>query len=368
MKKQCLLLLPILLLGACFSNENKVDDALIISECLTGSNLNDRAIELYNTSDSSVNLTKYKLSIYKGSTDESIEILLDGELNSHSTFVIAYSESSNEIKEKANLISENLIFDGTWPINLLNGKKVVDVLGNKGYKTDYCSGLDITKKESHLFGRNEFVEFDYIKFSGDYLENLGTIESTVSEAEYLEGPHLTEEDFLGQFVDENEIGGGGAVNVNFNYGIDGDTTSFFFPDDLSSYGINHKENIRYYGIDTPELQHGTHINAGKYGEEAKKYTNLILNNAKAFAISSAKGNQLREGYGRIMAYVWVAFTSNPQPSDYSLLNHMIVKEGYSFSGAVKNEGNFYRFIPYSSFMRNAELLAMSEHKNIHSEN
>ena len=282
--------------------------------------------------------------------------------------LLLISQSNDELKSKADLISDDLIFDGTWPMTLNKGNKVVDVLGVKGYKIDYCSGLDIIRKESRLFGRKEYVEYDYIKYSGDTFYNLGSILNPVSEQDYLEGPHLTETDFDTPFVDENQIGQGGAVNVNFNYGIDGDTTSFYFVDDLSSYDIKHKENIRYYGIDTPELQHGTHINAGKYGEEAKDYTNSLLIDGKSFALSTAKGQSLREGYGRIMCYVWISFVSNPQPHDYYLMNHLIVKQGYSFFGGVKNDGNLYLDIPYSSYIRNAELLAMSEGKNIHSEN
>ena len=372
MNKVHLLFLPLILLSSCSSRTKKdnniVEDDLIISESLVSSNIDDRAIELYNKSDHEIDLSKYKLKIYKGSSDESIEIPFSATLTSHTTYVIAYSQSNEEIQSKADLVSENLIYDGTWPMTLNKGNKVVDVLGTKGYKIDYGSGLDLIKKESRLFGRKEYVEYDFIKYGGDCFFNLGSVLNPLSEEDYLEGPHLTKENFDTPFVDENGIGLGGAVNVNFNYNIDGDTTSFYFVDDLSSYGIKHKENIRYYGIDTPELQHGTHINAGKYGEEAKAYTTSVLNEGKSYALSTAIGQGLREGYGRIMCYVWVAFVSNPQPRDYYLLNHMIVKEGYSSFGAVKNDANFYQFIPYSSFIRNAELYAISEQKNIHSAN
>ena len=368
MRKVHLLFLPVLLLSACSNKDNVTDTDLIISECVVDSNIDDRAIEFYNKSDQTIDLNKYSLVIYQGSGDGHTEIDFNGELESHKTFVIAYSNASEEIKNKADLISEYLIFDGTWPMTLNKGNKVVDVLGTKGYKIDYCSGLDIIRKESRLVGRKEYLEYDYIKYSGDTFYNLGSILNPVSEQDYLSGPHLTSEDFLTPFVDENQIGQGGAVKVNFNYGIDGDTTSFIFVDDLSSYDIKRKESIRYYGIDTPELQHGTHINAGKYGEEAKDFTNSLLNDGKSFALSTAKGQALREGYGRIMCYVWIAFVSNPQPSDYYLMNHLIVKQGYSFFGGVKNDANVYLDIPYSSYIRNAELLAMSEHKNIHSEN
>ena len=370
MKKSYLSLLFVLLLGACFSNDNNViNDDLIISECLSSNNLVDRAVEIYNKSEKQIDLSKYSLKIYKGSTDEYHEISFgDKKLDSHKTFVICFNESNDQLKSLSDMESSDLIFDGSWPMQLCKGKKVVDVIGTKGFKTDYFSGLDMIKKESVLFGRKQFVEFDYIKFKGDYYSNLGNVKNPVSEEEYLDGPHLTEEMFNTPFVDDNSIGCGGAVRVNFNYNIDGDTTSFSFIDDLSSYGIRNRENIRYFGIDTPELQHGDRINAGEYGEQAKDFTNSLLIKGKSYALSTAIGQQLREGYGRIMCYVWVAFISNPQPSDYYLMNHLIVKEGYSFYGAVKNDPNIYNNIPYSSYLRNAELFAMKENKNIHSEN
>ncbi len=368
MKKSIFPLLLALLLGACFSNDNNiVDDDLIISECLSNVNLTDRAVELYNKSKKQIDLSKYSLKIYKGSSEEYHEIkFVDKKLDGKTTFVICFNESSERLKSYSDMESSELIFDGTWPIQLCKGEKVVDVLGKKGYKNNICDGLDIIKKSNVLFGRKEYVEFDFIKYSGDYYFNLGSITNPISEEEYLDGPHLTENDFNTPFVGEDLIGCGGAVRVNFNYNIDGDTTSFIFVDDLSSYGIKNKENIRYFGIDTPELQHGDRINAGEYGEQAKEYTNSLLTEGKSYALSTAIGQQLREGYGRIMCYVWVAFVSNPQPIDYQLMNLLIVKEGYSFYGVVKNDRNFYNNIPYSSYFRNAELFAMKEHKNIHS--
>ena len=127
MRKVHLLFLPVLLLSACSNKDNVTDTDLIISECVVDSNIDDRAIEFYNKSDQTIDLNKYSLVIYQGSGDGHTEIDFNGELESHKTFVIAYSNASEEIKNKADLISEYLIFDGTWPMTLNKGNKVVDV-------------------------------------------------------------------------------------------------------------------------------------------------------------------------------------------------------------------------------------------------
>ena len=113
--------------------------------------------------------------IYQGSSDTHNEITFASTLPSLQTFVIVYSKACEELINKADLVSESLIFDGTWPMTLMKGNRVVDALGTKGYKVDYCEGLDIIKKESRLFGRKEYVEFDFIKYAGDYFFNLGNV-------------------------------------------------------------------------------------------------------------------------------------------------------------------------------------------------
>ena len=296
-----------------------------------------------------------------------INIPLKGSVSPNSTYTVAYSGSCKELLDKANLVSEDLSIDGTWPVSLKKGNKQIDVLGDIGYKTKYGQNQDLVRKKSVLFGRNNFVEFDWIKHKSDDYSHIGNIDNPMNEDDYLIGPHLTEEDFETLFALNDSIGGGGAVKVDLNYTIDGDTTSFRFVDDLSEFGVRNTENIRYNAINTPEIQHGTSINADPWGYAAKNYTNSILNEAKSFAVSTSKNHELRETFGRLMCYVWISYKTNPQPSDYLLLNLLVVKEGFSKYNMVSNDENEYQNILFSSYLRNAELYAMSLGKHIHGE-
>ena len=365
--KRFLLLFPLILCGCQNNTKNITNAQIILSEFVVNEDLSTRAIELYNLSNSDIDLTKYNLLIYKGASKDTIQINLDGIISSKDTFVICYPTSEQEVLNNANQISEYLEIDGTWPITLRKGNKQIDVLGNIGYKTKYGNNLDLVRKESYLYGRKQFVEFDWIKYKGDNYSNLNNIDNPVSEDEYFAGPHLTEEDFKTPFAISETIGGGGAIEVQLNYTIDGDTTSFKIADDLSEFGVRQIENIRYNAINTPEIQHGTYINEKPWGVAAKNYTNSILNKAKHFAISTSKNHELRETFGRLMCYVWVCFENNPQPQNYYLLNLLLVQEGYSKYSTVENDENEYKEITYSSYMRNSELYAMSLGLKIHGE-
>ena len=91
MNKVHLLYIPLLLLSACSSHkDNVVDTDLIISEVVVSSNIDDRAIELYNKSDHQIDLLSYSLVIYQGSSDSHTELDFNGTLESHKTFVITY--------------------------------------------------------------------------------------------------------------------------------------------------------------------------------------------------------------------------------------------------------------------------------------
>ena len=235
MKKSTFILTTII---TCFSltscnNKNDTKSDLIFSEIIEGSS-NNRAVEIYNVSEKELDLTKYKIEIQMVS--KIIEINLEGSIKPKETYSIVYSDACEELKNKANLLTEDLKFIGSQPLLLKKGKKTLDVLGLEGYQIEYCKNLTLARKEEYLIGRNTFDEYDWIRYSEDNFKYLGTIKPSVSEIELLEGPKLVDSDYENPFYvtnDKNElIGGGGLIDVTVKSYVDGDTTCFNYPDEI----------------------------------------------------------------------------------------------------------------------------------------
>ena len=371
--RYCLFLLPFLSLTFCNKpKENNTHSNLIFTEFYCGSNIDDSAVEIANIGNKDIDLSKYSFYLYQsGSKNNKIKIPMSGVLSPESTYVITSSKASEEIKNLSNLVSDVFKNDGSWPMTLNKGSSQLDVFGYVGFASDFGCYLDLVRKNNYRIGRYNYHQYDYIRYSSGHLSGLGNLNNDISEEELLEGPHLTDEDFATPFATDEFTAGGGAVKVTLASTGDGDTTRFIFPSSLSAYGISSNESVRYMCINTPETQHGTSINADPWGYAAKDYNNEQLRKAKAFAVSTSKGYYLRENYGRIMGYVWVAFVDNPTPKDYYNLNFLMVKEAYStlrfINGRQENDPMFYREITYTNYMKNAELIVEEQGLRVHGE-
>jgi subtilisin-like proprotein convertase family protein len=113
--------------------ESRAPGDLFISEYLEGSS-NNKAIELYNPSSISVNLSTagYVLEIYSnGSATASSTITLTGTVAAGATFVIKHSSASSIIT--AQMTSGGLGFNGDDAVVLKKGTSIVDVFGQIGF-------------------------------------------------------------------------------------------------------------------------------------------------------------------------------------------------------------------------------------------
>ena len=349
---------------------------ILFTEFITGSSPSNRALEISNLSDKDVSLDGYSVNIYRRmETTPKYKISLNGkQIKAKSSFVIASSDSKDLYTSKADLVTADLVVDGTWPVALVKDNKIVDMLGQIGYQTEYGKQKDLVRKDDYLENKESFDSYEWIAYQTDDVSRLGNYYDSISDVELLWGPKLTEEMASLPFIYEKKgtyVGGGGFIEVDLAYCGDGDTTNFYFPSSLREYGIGSRESTRYLKINTPETQHGTEIDAQPWGYKAQEYNNSILNSAKHYIVQTERDSSFRETYDRMLLYVWYSNESNPQLSDYKCLNFEMVEVGlarcYFYDENAYNNPLLYKGISYTNFFLNAEAHAKKLGLKIHGE-
>ena len=337
------------------SKGNDDHNQLLISEYVEG-NANF-AVELYNFSDKDADLSKYTFNVYGKASDTPTGVIeLSGTLKAKETFVLVSSLSvSQELKDKADLISEELIFNGGQALSLAYNGENVDVLGNIGYVVSYAKDVTLVRKDNHITPAPVFDEYDWVRYLCDDFSYLGSFGASVTEEELLAGPKLTEEFINAPFFKEgtnDQIGAGGLAEVTVASYVDGDTTCFNYPKEL---GIQDGLKVRYQNINTPESYTG---NIQEWGIPAKEYTKAQLSRANEIYVQSIKDGTIYETYERLLGWVW---------ADGELLNFKIVKEGYSLLRFDPIETMFYKGVTYSNYLYHAELYAKRNGLKLHGE-
>ncbi|WP_125783432.1 ExeM/NucH family extracellular endonuclease [Pseudoalteromonas rubra] len=110
-----------------------VQAQVIMSEYIEGSS-NNKAVELFNTSENAISLAGYTLSYYSnGGTDASNTIELSGEIAAGGTYVIANSSAVDTVLNAAQLTIGGSWFNGDDAIVLRNGDTVLDSFGQVGF-------------------------------------------------------------------------------------------------------------------------------------------------------------------------------------------------------------------------------------------
>ena len=162
---------------------------LIISEYIEGSSSN-KAIEIYNGTGKSVDLSNYKLELYtNGSTKVGNTHHLSGTLEHDKTYVIVDPSANDEIKAKGDITSADskiTYYNGDDAIVLKNNEDVIDSIGKIGedpgdsWTSNNVSTKDMTlvRKSSITQGdTNPSDDFDpsveWEVYNKDYADNLG---------------------------------------------------------------------------------------------------------------------------------------------------------------------------------------------------
>lgn len=128
---------------------------IIISEYVEGSSYN-KAIELFNTSDQTVNLAQYQLALYfNGKTTAGNTINLSGTIAANSTFVIAHRDIDSSVT--AQLTSGSLLFNGDDAIVLKKANAIVDSIGKIGQDPGSEWGNSLTSTKDNTLVRKSSI-------------------------------------------------------------------------------------------------------------------------------------------------------------------------------------------------------------------
>ncbi|XMB71603.1 lamin tail domain-containing protein [Mycoplasmatota bacterium WC30] len=305
------------------------ETSLIISKYVDGGNdTSDQAIEIFNSTTLSIDLSEYYLAIFtNGSYTETYHIafpeidLLPGE-----TYVIGNTGANANILAKTDLVSDDLVFDGNDTIQIcyMNGT-YIDTIYNLGNKNFIMDDEVFIRNISVVTGAREYIFTQWYGYVPTYVEVLGThpiVIPTEITFEYIDR----------EFYDPL----GGMDSVILSYISDGDTAGF-------TPGFIGEERVRFLGVDTPE----TYPYVDDWGLEAKAYTTLILNSAENIYIQSDPDLGYTETYGRHLGLIWVdlgtegltidILSSDGQVmrtevlSGWILLNYHLVLNGYSYN-------------------------------------
>jgi endonuclease I len=113
---------------------------LFFSEYLEGSS-NNKALEIYNGTGSSVDLTTYAVKLASNGGLWTTTESLSGTLADKATYVIANASSISAITSVADITSSVTFFNGDDAIGLFNNDVLIDVIGT--YQNDPGTGWDV---------------------------------------------------------------------------------------------------------------------------------------------------------------------------------------------------------------------------------
>lgn len=344
-----ILIMSMIVLNGC--QKDPINHVIYISKYYESTSMMNSSIELYNPSDEDINLKDYAIDIYSnGSQVKEYSVELDGIIKKQDYFLITSNQPSNQILiDYADLQSDQLLFNGNDAIVLSYEDEIVDVIGVIGQAIDFGKDVTLVRKNHSQTPNSTYMPYDFIMYLPNMFEYIKNHDYPISDNQgLLEGPRLTDEYRDLPFVDPNNpsLGGGGAIRVNLVSVADGDTATFATLDGTETF------RVRFFFIDTREVQGTGSPNGQPWGYPASAYTKDILNRAKAenqiIELQSIKGNSLLDGYDRFLGLVWV---------DSELVNFMVVRAGLSdVNDAGLSEDIIsmsYQNIPYFAYLQNA---------------
>ncbi|TNF07154.1 MAG: hypothetical protein EP317_05325 [Bacillota bacterium] len=297
---------------------------LMFSTYIEGT-LYNKALELYNLSNEPIDLSEFTIAQYlDGSTSIGVEIALEGILQAHDTYVIAHINASQEIKDKADILTDQLYFNGNDSIELIyQTNHVIDQIA---WVIQYLDNRTLSRKTSITAPSSTFNYNDWDIYSNDNYSPLGS-HPTIFPTSFTYDSY-----YLSIPFPEN----GGMIEVTFISNNDGDTAQF-------NPGFTSEDRVRFVGIDTNETGSGT------LATLARQFVYQRLSTANEIYLQQDPSSGVRETFGRYLALVW---------ADGVLLNYEIIKYGYAANAYYDSARTFsLNGVDLNTWMQLAETYA-----------
>lgn len=350
------------------------DFGIFISKYADGEGSN-QAIELYNPTSAALDLADYYIAILEnGSLSMTQEVRLTGTLASEATFVIAKKGATQELLQKADLVSENLTFDGNDTIQLRKTKNntFIDTIYHVGNISRTMDEEIFVRKTPITTGNREFKQIEWLGYIPSYLDPIGThpwLENDISGPEF---------ELISDFIFLEY----GMTKVLVTRVADGDTIYLDSLDPRDPTSYQGDQRIRFLMVDTPETTKPDVVGE-PYADVATLFTKkLVEEKATEVYIQSDRSAGLTETYGRYLGLVWfkieedVSFNNIAKEgtitikAGWHLLNYELVKYGLGTKSIAKT--NKYKEAPIFSnrylyqWGNEAELFAIENEMGLYS--
>ncbi|MEA4985016.1 hypothetical protein SDC9_37062 [bioreactor metagenome] len=170
-----------------YKKQGEISTALFISEYIEGSG-NNKAIEVFNGTGASIDLTGYNLKVYaNGATTPGSAINLSGTLADQSVYVVANTGANASILAKADMTSGSLTHNGNDAVGLFNGTTLIDVVGPIGDASNWGIDMTLIRKSSVTSPVTTYDVNEWTQQSNDYILDLGS-HSTITITPVSDSP------------------------------------------------------------------------------------------------------------------------------------------------------------------------------------
>jgi endonuclease I len=149
---------------------------LFISEYIEGSS-NNKAIEIYNPTSSSISLSSYSLQKQANGTGSwGSPLSLSGSLASGQTYTIVYSLAGTTLKNKANLVttSSALTFNGNDAVALFKNTSLIDIVGVFNSSAIFGADVTLVRKATVTKGRTSYATSEWTSYTRDTFTYTGS--------------------------------------------------------------------------------------------------------------------------------------------------------------------------------------------------
>jgi hypothetical protein len=148
--------------------------ALFISEYIEGSSYN-KAIEIANFSDESVDLSDYSLKLASnGATDWSNSLTLSGTLEAGYVYVICHGSADETIQAEADLTNNTVInFNGNDVVGLFKSTDLIDILGELGDSDNFAKDVTLVRKSTVISPNTVYTTDEWDEYATDEYSYIG---------------------------------------------------------------------------------------------------------------------------------------------------------------------------------------------------